>query len=135
MKILFVCKHNRFRSKVAECIFNKLNKNPENWAESAGLLMDISRPYIEENVIKIMKEKGYDIKGAPRQLTKNLVKEFDVIVIVANNLEPEFFSDFKGKIIKWNIKDCDACDIKSIKEIIDEIEKKVTEFVNILLNN
>jgi len=48
MKILFVCKHNRFRSKVAEAFFNKLKKNKKIKAESAGLVLDKLRPYIEK---------------------------------------------------------------------------------------
>lgn len=69
MKILFVCRHNRFRSKVTDAIFNKLNKNPKIKAESRGIILDELRPYIEKNVIKIIKEKGYKIKGKPKQLT------------------------------------------------------------------
>ncbi len=37
MNILFVCKWNRFRSKVAEALFNQLNKNSKNNAKSGGL--------------------------------------------------------------------------------------------------
>jgi len=36
MKILFLCKYNRFRSKVAEAVFNKLNHNNHMSAESAA---------------------------------------------------------------------------------------------------
>jgi protein-tyrosine-phosphatase len=129
MKILFICKHNRFRSKVSECIFNSLNKNPQNHAESAGLLMDTLRPYIENNVVRIMKEKGYEISGIPRQLTRVLAENFDMIIIVADNVEKEFFKDFKGKIIQWNISDCDACDVNSITKIVGEIEIRVKELV------
>ena len=61
MRILFVCKHNKFRSKVAETIFNKLNKNQGTEAESAGFTLDELRPHVEKNVVKIMKEKGYEV--------------------------------------------------------------------------
>ncbi len=127
MKILFICKHNRFRSKVAETIFNKLNKNKNIAAESAGLIMDDARPFIEGNVIGIMKQMAYDITGTPLQLTRELVKKFDKIVIVADNVSPDFFHDFKGEIIHWKIEDCDASDIICIKKIILDIEKNVKE--------
>lgn len=111
MKLLFVCKYNRFRSKVAECIFNALNVDKNVHAESAGLLMDASRQYIEKNVLKIMNEKGYGLRGVPRQLTSRLVKDFDVVVIVADNVNKEFFHGFKGKIVKWKISDCKAASL------------------------
>jgi len=131
MRILFVCKHNRFRSKVAECIFNKLNKNPKNRAESAGILLDPVRPYIADNVIKVMEEKGYVVKGKPKQFNKKMLKAFDIAVIVANNVEEDMFSDFNGRVMRWNIFDCDECDINSIKKIIDEIEGKVRDLINL----
>ena len=125
MKILFVCKHNRFRSKVAESIFLALNKNNGIEVESAGLQLDELRPYIEKNVIQIMKEKGYEIKGKPRKMSTELIKDFDLIVIVADNVKKELFSGFKGKIIKWDIKDCNANEVERIKKIVDEIEVEV----------
>ncbi|MBS3085294.1 low molecular weight phosphatase family protein [Candidatus Pacearchaeota archaeon] len=125
MKILFVCRHNRFRSKVAEAIFNKLNKNKEIQIESAGLILDESRPYVEPVVVSLMKEKGYDVAGTPRQLTRQLADKFEMIVIVADNVSKEFFHDFSGKIIKWEIKDAISLDKQEISRIIDKIEKKV----------
>ena len=125
MKILFVCKHNRFRSKVAEGVFNKLNKNKENYAESAGMILDDSRPYIEENVVNIMKEKSHDVSGIPKQINKSLAKNFDKIVIVADNVDKRFFNDFKGEVKIWKISDCGASDVKGIKKRVDEIEREV----------
>jgi protein-tyrosine-phosphatase len=132
MKILFVCKHNRFRSKVAECIFGELNKNSKNSAESAGILLDPVRPYIADSVVKVMKEKGYSIEGKPEQFNKKMLKAFGMLIIVANNIEEELFSDFKGRVMRWNIFDCDECNINSIKKIIDEIERKVRDLINML---
>ena len=36
--ILFVCKHNVFRSKIAEAYFKKVNQNREINAKSAGII-------------------------------------------------------------------------------------------------
>ena len=36
-KILFICRHNRFRSKIAEGYFNKINKNVK--VKSAGIFI------------------------------------------------------------------------------------------------
>ena len=124
MKILFLCKHNRFRSKVAETIFNKLSNDK---AESAGLHLDELRPYVEKNVIEIMKEKGYEIGGVPRKFNKEMIKNFDLIVVVVDDVD---LSGFKGKMIKWKIPDCNANDIVKIREIIDEIEEKVKKLIS-----
>ena len=126
MKILFVCRHNRFRSKVAEAIFNRLNQNKKIKAESAGLIMDASKPYVEPLVIELLRSKGYLLNSfQPKQLTRKLAEKFDVIVIVADNVSKEFFHDFSDKIIKWEIKDADSLDKKEITKIINKIEKRV----------
>lgn len=125
MNILFVCKYNRFRSKVAEEIFNKLDKNEKIKAESAGIIIDSKRPYIEKNVIDIMEEKGYNIKGKSQKINPNFIKKSDLIIIAANDVNKKDLPTTNAKIIKWNIPDCYAYDIPSIKKIINQIEKKV----------
>ena len=132
MRILFVCKHNRFRSKVAEAVFKKLNKNKKIKAESRGIILDKLRPYIEKNVIKIMKEKGYTVRGKPKQITHKLIKKFDLIIIVADNIDKKFFSGSNKKIIVWKIPDCSCSDIESIKRIISQIEKRVKNLIALL---
>lgn len=128
MKVLFVCKHNRFRSKVAESIFNKLAEGKAK-AESRGLFLDEIRPYVEDIVIKIMKEKGYSIGGKPKQLEFQEMKQFDVLAVLSNGITKDFFDNFKGRIFIWNVKDTDASNIKEIHRIVDEIEIKVKDLI------
>ncbi len=135
MKILFICKHNRFRSKVGEAIFNTLNKNKNIVAESAGILIDEMHLYVGENVIKIMKEKGYDVRGIPRRVDVRKINDYDYLIIVADNVDPMFFKNsYKGKIIWWKIKDCDEKDLNSIRERVEDIEKRVRELIKEMKN-
>ena len=129
MKILFICKHNRFRSKVAEGIFNKLNKNKEIKVDSVGLVLDKERPYICENVLNIMKKKAYKITGKSKLIVKNKIKDYDLIVIVANNVDKNFFKDCKGEVIKWDVEDADENDYEKIKGIIEGIESRVKRLI------
>ena len=131
MKILFVCKHNKFRSKVAEAIFKKLNKNKEIKAKSKGVLLDEDSPYVAPIVVKFMKERGYIIGGKPKKIKINEINKYDLLIIVADNVDSNFFISFgfKGKIVKWKIPDCDETDYKCIKKDIDEIEKKIKELI------
>lgn len=130
MKILFLCKHNRFRSKVAEAIFNKLNNNKNINASSAGLILDELRPYVSLNVVNLLNKRGYSVLGFPCQITSKKINNHDLLVIVADNVDKRFFSDsFKGKIIQWKIKDCSEDDILGIDKRISEIEKKVETLI------
>ena len=92
-KILFVCKHNRFRSKVAEAFFNKLNKNKDYVASSAGLLPG-GYP-LDKLQVKIAREFGIELKGKPQSITTNLLMWMNLMVIVADNVPCEIFKNQK----------------------------------------
>ena len=123
-KILFICKYNRFRSKIAEAYFNKINKNKKIKARSAGLIQGDPTP---RNTIKIAKNLGINVKGTPRTTSTRLLSAQDLVVIVANNVPKKIFKDDAKKIIVWKIPDAKATDnkniIKSIKLVMNEVKK------------
>jgi len=124
MNFLFICKHNRFRSKTAEAIFNKLNKNSENLAKSAGIQMDFSRPYIAENVKKALKDREIEsIDEKAREISIADIKWADKIIVAADNVPKEIFPREKTEF--WNIPDADEKDAEKIEKITEEIERKV----------
>ena len=127
MNILFVCKYNRFRSKIAEDYFNDINKNSSLEAKSAGIF-EGSR--ISEFQKKIAKKLGIKIKGKPKGISTNLLKWQDVIVIVANDVPKELFKDNKkygqGLLI-WDIPDAKEDNENGVKRIIESIKKKVEQ--------
>ena len=138
-RILFICKHNVFRSQVAESIFNKLNKNKKYTADSAGLIkwdkknLKGDTAYKAER--KVSKEKGIKLKKDSKGLNSSLLKSSDILVIVADDVPASIFKkdkSFGGKIIVWKIRDVKSKDkgkekvaLKSIKFI----EKKVKNLV------
>ena len=128
MKILFVCKYNRFRSKVAESFFNKLNKNKNLTASSAGIFQGY--PVID--VVKILaKEFEIKITETPQTIKESMLKEFDYIVIVANDVPKSLFNhDFCKNVIVWKIPDTNANDKETIKKIFVEIEKNIKRFLS-----
>jgi protein-tyrosine-phosphatase len=124
MKILFICKHNKFRSKVAEAIFNKLNKNKKVRAESAGIIQGSS---ISKMLKNYYKEFGIKIKSKPRSVTSKIVKESDLIVIVADNVPKSIFKN--KKVIVWRISDAEIREKKKIIKLISKIKKRVEKLI------
>lgn len=128
MKILFVCAHNRFRSKVAEALFNKYNKNKGNEVKSAGAALDPLYHYVHENVVNALAEKGAKVVDEQSvQLDEHLIDWADKIILVADNVNPELFP--KEKLEIWKIADCEQHDIGPIKDRVEKIDKKVKELV------
>lgn len=130
--ILFVCKHNMFRSKIAEAYFNKMNKNKNLKVDSAGVI----RGYLplDKKEVSIAKEFGIKLKGKPQGLSVDLIKRQNLIIIVADDVPKSLFNckeyiNFKTtKIINWKIPDNPgATDNNKIKKIIKLIIKKVEE--------
>jgi protein-tyrosine-phosphatase len=137
MKILFLCKANVFRSQMAEGFFNKYSKGNPGIAKSAAL---VQHSVLDSKVNKIMKDEGIDIsKKKSKNITKKLVKESDLIVIVNPNLLP-YFEKFKkdmkknSKLEVWNIKDAtsatsDADWNRKFKIGKEKVKKKVLDLI------
>jgi protein-tyrosine-phosphatase len=131
MKVLFICKHNRFRSKVAEVLFNKYTEN-KNWeAESAGIQLDPKRKGVALNVRKVLKKifNINKINNVSRKLTKKMIKKADLIVNVADNVKlPKNL--IKGKkVLHWKITDTSQEDYLGILKRVFLIKKKVRKLV------
>lgn len=125
MNILFVCKYNRFRSRVAEIYLNSILKNKKIKIFSRGIIKG-SLP-LDEQEAKVAKKLGIILKGKPKTLSSSLLKKVDKIIVVANDIPLELFDNplYKDKVELWKISDNKNGEDKSIEKIIKEILVKV----------
>lgn len=131
VKVLFVCKHNRFRSKVAEAIFNHLNENSVNESRSRGMVRRDVDEFVAEKTIQVMGEKGYTIGNTKAKLINSKDIEWtDKIIIVADNASSAGFP--REKTAVWGIQDCSEFDEARIVDRVNEIELKVKELLKTL---
>lgn len=133
MKILFVCKYNAFRSRIAEEYFKKINKNKNITCFSRGLIYG---GFADKTQVSLAKKiLNVDItKRKPIQLTSNDLKTSDLIINVANDI-PKIIFDYKSgiffkKLVFWRIKDEHYKNKKNIKKIILKIKRKVEKLNN-----
>jgi protein-tyrosine-phosphatase len=125
--ILFVCKYNRFRSKIAEDYFNKINKNSNLKAKSAGVFEGSK---IDAFQRRIAKKLGIKIKGTPQGISTKLLKWQNFIVIVANDIPEELFKENKryGKgLLIWKIPDAKEDSKDEVERIVKDIKKNVEQ--------
>ena len=130
MKILFICKYNAFRSRIAEEYFNKINRNPKIKTISRGLIMggnsdkeqrEISRKLLG---INIAKRNSLPVK-------KSELKEADLIIVAADDV-PRIIFNYNNNILQrkeriWKIKDEQKRNKENIKKIALLIKNKVDE--------
>lgn len=114
--ILFICKYNRFRSRVADAYFRKINKNNNIKTQSGGIFK--GRP-VNKKAIKILKKVGLDIDGKTKGISTELLGKQDLIVIVADNVPKSLFDERHAKnMIVWKIPDAKEGDLKTIMETL-----------------
>lgn len=127
--ILFVCIENAGRSQMAEGFFKKYA--PSRFKTmSAG-----TKPAYQLNpiVVEAMKEVGIDIsKQKSKELTDEMIRDSYKVVNMGcmdKNFCPTIFVP---KVIEWNLEDPKWKSITEVREIRDEIEKRIKEFVSTL---
>ena len=91
-----------------------------------------TKPAIQINpiVVEAMKEVGIDIsKQKSKELTDEMIRDSDNIVNMGcmdKNFCPTICLP---KVIEWNLEDPKGKSIEKVREIRDEIEKRVKELV------
>ena len=129
-KILFVCKYNAFRSRVAEEYFNKVNTGRRIRTISRGIIMGGNSDSVQRRIAKSL--LGVNIsKRKPLPLTLQNMKDADLIFIVANDLPRIIFNyrlpPIQKKLTIWNVKDEQNMNQANIRKIILIIKRKVDE--------
>jgi arsenate reductase (thioredoxin) len=124
MKVLFVCIANSGRSVMAERIFRR-DAHGRHEARSAG-----SNPgrAAHPQVLEALREIGIDASDhQPRKLDDDAVQWADVVVATCDDACPVI----PGKrYISWHLPDPKNQPIERVRQIRDEIDRHVHEFLD-----
>lgn len=126
--ILFVCIENACRSQMAEG-FAKAYAIDTVDAYSAG-----SNPsgVVNPIAVKVMKEKRIDISSQTSKGFAQLsIPKFDYIITMGCKDICPFYPG--AKRIEWEISDPKGKTVEEFREIRDRIEKRVIEFIDLIL--
>jgi protein-tyrosine-phosphatase len=120
--VLFVCVENAGRSQIAEGFFNKYA--PGGYRSiSAG-----TRPAAEINplAVQVMKEVGIDISHQKSKIiTEDMIRSSARAVNMGCIDQSECPMLFINDVIDWGIEDPKDKPIEKVREIRDEIERRV----------
>ncbi len=125
-RILFVCVENAGRSQMAEAFTNKYGKY-EFIVSSAG-----NKPADKVNpiVVEALKEKGIDISmNKPKLLTFQMAQDADLIVTMGCNDNGICPGPFFKPTIDWKLEDPKGKPIEKVREIRDDIERRVQKLI------
>ncbi|MFH1211724.1 MAG: low molecular weight phosphatase family protein [Candidatus Woesearchaeota archaeon] len=135
MNILFVCKYNRYRSRIAEAYFKKVNKDNKIRVKSAGLTPGRN---LTMEVISAAKQNGLKLRGKPKPASQRLLEWADKIIIVADNIPPQIFGEerLEGKeVIQLHINDLPKNSLEQRIEHIKVICSKIDELMKSMKEN
>jgi len=127
-----------FRSRIAEAYFNKINRDKDWKAESAGII-EYYLP-LHKKAAEALKKFKIKLIGKSKGVNASLLSKQNLIIIVADDVPkylfdcPEYMDFKKTKIIQWKIQDEFERDEDNIKGIIKNIIKKVDVLVKQLEN-
>ena len=126
-RILFVCVENAGRSQMAEA-FARLYGDGKIEASSAGTM-----PANEVNpmVVQVMREKGIDLSAnKPKLITNQMVQEAETIIVMGCSAQGFCPAPLLNRVVDWGIDDPKGKSIERVREIRDEIEKRVKRLIN-----
>jgi protein-tyrosine-phosphatase len=128
MKLIFICKYNAFRSRVAEEYFNKINKNKKIKVISRGFIMGGGSDKEQRQISN--KLLGINIaKRKPLPITLPELIETDLIIVVANDIPKKMFDyhnvNLQKKLVIWKIKDEQKRNKRNINNIVLKIKRRV----------
>ena len=128
--ILFVCIENAGRTQIAEG-FNQKYAPKGYRAISAG-----TRPSSQINpiAVQVMKEVGIDISSSqkPKIITEDMIKNSEKSVNMGCIEKAECPMLFINNVIDWGIEDPKGKPIEKVREIRNEIDRRVKEIAQSL---
>jgi protein-tyrosine-phosphatase len=100
-------------------------------ATSAGTLPATA---INPVVVEVMKERGIDIStNRPKMLTIQMVNEADLVVTMGCSVDSvcpaPMIARMQKKLLEWNLDDPKGQPIERVRQIADEIDRKVNELL------
>lgn len=82
-------------------------------------------------VVQAMQEKGIDIsKNKPKLIAPQMVREADMIIVMGCSAQGFCPAPMLNKVVDWGIEDPKGKSIEKVREIRDEIEKKVSALID-----
>lgn len=126
--VLFVCVHNAGRSQMAAGYLTALARGRVEVVSAGSEPTDVINPIAAQ----AMAEEGIDIAGSvPKLLTTGAVEESDVVITMGCGDTCPFFP---GKRYEdWDLVDPAGKDIAVVREVRDEIKRRVEALVAELL--
>ena len=125
-QVVFACVHNAGRSQMAAALFNHLADPAKARAISAGTQPG---PQVHPEVVAVMNEAGIDLsKAKPQLLTTELAAGSRFLITMGCGDQCPVLPGLK--VLDWPLEDPKGKAKERVREIRDDIRRRVQEFVD-----
>ena len=122
--VLFVCVHNAGRSQMAGSLLEKLAGDRVRVRTAGSAPADEINPVAAEAMAEVGVDLGAEL---PKLLTTDAVREADVVITMGCG---DACPVFPGKRYEdWDLEDPAGKDLAAVREIRDEVERRVRVLV------
>jgi arsenate reductase len=122
--VLFVCLQNAGRSQMSQALFERAAAGAHR-ARSAGTT---PADHVHPEVVQVMRELGIDLADrTPRLLTRELAEQADVVVTMGCGDQCPYIPG--KRYIDWELPDPAGQPLEQVREIRDEIARRVGRLV------
>jgi arsenate reductase (thioredoxin) len=123
--VLFVCHHNAGRSQISRALFERASGD-RHQADCAGTTPG---DRVHPGVVEAMREVGIDLEDrVPRRLEREQAEWADVVVTMGCGDECPYIPS--KRYIDWELRDPAGLPLPEVREIRDEIERRVGQLVS-----
>jgi protein-tyrosine-phosphatase len=131
--VLFVCVQNSARSQIAEGFFKKYASKGITCVSAGTLPADRVNPY----AIEVMREVGIDIgANKPKVLTNEMIDNATIAINMGCMDNDSCPLLMKNRMMEdWGIEDPAGKSIEKMRQVRDQIERKVVNLIRQLSEN
>ena len=121
---LFVCLHNAGRSQMSQALFERAADGRHTAASAGTTPADRVHP----EVVEVMQEMGMDLsQRVPQLLDRAAAEKADVVVTMGCGDECPYIPG--KRYIDWDLPDPKGMPVEDVREIRDEIARRVEDLV------
>jgi arsenate reductase (thioredoxin) len=123
--VLFVCRQNAGRSQMSQALFEQLTAGRHR-ALSAGTT---PADRVHPEVVEVMDELGIDLSDrTPTRLTPALAEQADLVITMGCGDQCPVIPG--TRYVDWDLPDPAQQPVEAVREIRDEIARRVRELVD-----
>lgn len=130
VRVAFVCVQNAGRSQMATA-FAEQERRERGLEDDIEILTGGTQPadHVHDVVVDVMEEVGFTLgERTPRAITADQLEDTDIVVTMGCSASDVCPVTWSGENRDWALDDPDNKDLDEVREIRDEVRRRVREF-------